>query len=158
MGKIRRFLGFLAFLFVCTFGANSFADGYTCDSDEKQYTACNANYYMSGGSGPGNACLQCPGHSYTSSNNTSTACTCDTGYSATGSQSGDTTTTSTACSPISDYSITYVMNSGTNYSGAPNTYTYGTGATINGIPTRANYVFTGCAMWPKKKEKKGPLW
>ena len=35
------------------------------------------------------------------------------------------------------------MNSGTNYSGAPTTYTYGVGATLNGTPTRTGYTFTG---------------
>ena len=35
------------------------------------------------------------------------------------------------------------MNGGANYSGAPTSYDYGTGATIDGMPTRAGYVFTG---------------
>ena len=41
------------------------------------------------------------------------------------------------------YSISYVLNGGTNYSGAPSQYTEGTGATINGVPTRSGYTFTG---------------
>ena len=34
-------------------------------------------------------------------------------------------------------------NCGTNYANAPTTYTFGTGATINGVPTREGYVFKG---------------
>ncbi|MBD5388661.1 hypothetical protein HDR63_00180 [bacterium] len=33
--------------------------GYTCPSS-KQYTSCNAGYYLTGGTGPGNACTKCP--------------------------------------------------------------------------------------------------
>ena len=35
------------------------------------------------------------------------------------------------------------MNSGTNYSGAPTSYVYGTGTTIDGTPTRSGYTFNG---------------
>ncbi|MBQ7409002.1 MAG: InlB B-repeat-containing protein, partial [Alphaproteobacteria bacterium] len=51
------------------------------------------------------------------------------------------------------YTITYEMNGGTNYVGAPTSYVFGTGATIDGIPIRGNimvpsdphyeYVFLG---------------
>ena len=41
------------------------------------------------------------------------------------------------------YTITYNMNGGTNYSGAPTTYTYGIGATIDGAPTKTGYAFVG---------------
>ena len=41
------------------------------------------------------------------------------------------------------YIINYSMNSGTNYSGAPISYLYGTGATISGTPTRSGYTFNG---------------
>ncbi len=42
------------------------------------------------------------------------------------------------------YQITYVMNGGTNAStGMPATYTYGTGATIDGVPTREHSTFAG---------------
>lgn len=44
-------------------------------------------------------------------------------------------------SPV--HNITYDMDGGTNYSGAPADYTVGNGATINGMPTRTGYVFTG---------------
>ena len=41
------------------------------------------------------------------------------------------------------YAITYVLNGGTNYNGAPTSYELGTGATINGVPTKASSVFAG---------------
>ncbi len=41
------------------------------------------------------------------------------------------------------YNIAYNMGGGTNYNGAPTTYTYGTGATIDGTPTKDNYTFVG---------------
>lgn len=42
------------------------------------------------------------------------------------------------------YQITYVTNGGTNAStGVPTTYTYGTGATIDGVPTREHSTFAG---------------
>ncbi|MBR3147764.1 MAG: InlB B-repeat-containing protein [Alphaproteobacteria bacterium] len=46
------------------------------------------------------------------------------------------------CAP-NTYSITYDMNGGTNYSGAPTTYVYGTSTTINGAPTKSGYIFKG---------------
>ena len=48
-----------------------------------------------------------------------------------------------SCSPNS-YTITYEnMTDATNYSGAPSTYVYGTGATIEGVPTKNDYTFMG---------------
>jgi uncharacterized repeat protein (TIGR02543 family) len=41
------------------------------------------------------------------------------------------------------YNITYTMNGGTNYVNSPETYTYGVGATIDGVPTKAGNVFAG---------------
>ena len=42
------------------------------------------------------------------------------------------------------FTITYTYNGGTApSSGVPSTYTYGTGATINGKPTRNDYTFNG---------------
>lgn len=42
------------------------------------------------------------------------------------------------------YQITYELNGGTNASsGMPTTYTYGVGATINGVPTREHSTFAG---------------
>jgi len=42
-----------------------------------------------------------------------------------------------------DFTITYELNGGTNYVNAPASYTEGTGATINGIPTKADNIFAG---------------
>lgn len=42
-----------------------------------------------------------------------------------------------------DYVISYELNGGTNYANAPISYTSGTGATIDGIPTKSNNVFVG---------------
>lgn len=48
-----------------------------------------------------------------------------------------------ACDSGTQYNIYYVMNGGINYAGAPTSYTYGTGATINGTPTREHSGFGG---------------
>ncbi|MBQ6027504.1 MAG: InlB B-repeat-containing protein [Alphaproteobacteria bacterium] len=42
-----------------------------------------------------------------------------------------------------EYALTYVMNGGTNYAGAPTTFWDDAATTINGIPTKTNNVFTG---------------
>ena len=39
--------------------------------------------------------------------------------------------------------ITYELDGGTNYTGAPATYTYGVGAEISGVPTKSGSVFMG---------------
>jgi len=45
-----------------------------------------------------------------------------------------------------EYALTYVMNGGTNYTGAPTTFWDDAATTINGIPTKTNNIFTGwCA-------------
>ena len=41
------------------------------------------------------------------------------------------------------FSITYVMNGGTNYENAPTSYVYGTGTVINIIPTKEDSTFGG---------------
>ena len=44
----------------------------------------------------------------------------------------------------STYTISYNLNNGTQASsGVPTSYKYGTGATINGVPTRSEYTFAG---------------
>ena len=42
-----------------------------------------------------------------------------------------------------DFTITYELDDGTNYVNAPASYTEGIGATIDGIPTKADNVFAG---------------
>ena len=44
---------------------------------------------------------------------------------------------------VKKYNISYVMNSGTNYSGAPTQYYELTGATVGGTPTKSGSVFAG---------------
>ena len=56
-------------------------------------------------------------------------------YSGTATITGNWTTNA--------YNITYELDNGTNYTGAPTRYTYGIGAKINGIPTRPGYTFAG---------------
>ncbi len=57
---------------------------------------------------------------------------------------------------VSTYNITYEYNGGkapSSNSGVPSTYKYGTGATINGTPTRSDYVFNG---WSFKSDLSSP--
>ena len=42
-----------------------------------------------------------------------------------------------------EYALTYVMNGGTNYAGAPTTFWDDEVTTISGVPTKANNIFTG---------------
>jgi uncharacterized repeat protein (TIGR02543 family) len=42
-----------------------------------------------------------------------------------------------------EYALTYVMNGGTNYAGAPATFWDDEATIINGVPTKANNIFTG---------------
>lgn len=108
-----------------------------CTQDVASYT-CLANYYDNGAG----SCSKCGDNSSTSAGNSATACTCVQGYSADGTPDGAKTTTSAACKAVT-YTITYNLNQGTNYTGAPANYTYGVGATINGTPTRTGYTFEG---------------
>ena len=74
-------------------------------------------------------------------NNKCSIATCKTGYTRTGTGSA-TATSSYACT-ANTYTISYVMNGGTNYSGAPTSYTYGVGTTISGTPTHSYASFGG---------------
>lgn len=141
MGKKRNFLGILASLFIICFVGNALAaTGYVCP-DIKKYTSCAENYYLNG-TGVGNACVACGANSATAADNQLLACNCNTGYSADGTPTGATTST-TGCKVIT-YSISYGLNGGTNAtSGVPTSYTYGNTATINGIPTKADNTFAG---------------
>ena len=82
MEKIRRFLGVLASLFVLIFAGNALAAGYDCPENRK-YTSCNENYYMSGGTNVGNNCDPC-GENSTSPGGTQSYCLCDRGYTIDG--------------------------------------------------------------------------
>ena len=68
MGKIRRFLGFFALLFVALFVGDAWSAGYICP-DYKKYNWCNEGFYMVASSDStacaptpavGNACRACP--------------------------------------------------------------------------------------------------
>ena len=72
MGQLRRFLGIFVSLFIIAIAGNAHSAGYTCDSI-KQYTSCNAGYYISdcgtkrdgssvssSGLTVGNKCETCP--------------------------------------------------------------------------------------------------
>ena len=92
-------------------------------------------------------CPNCvtPSHgSCTLNANTPGTCTyttkCDAGYGI--NRNG---TYNPTCTQI--YNIKYDYNGGTKSgSGYPDKYTYGVGATINGVPTRAGYKFNGWIM------------
>ena len=92
-------------------------------------------------------CEPCPANSSNSSDgHTNTTCTCNTGYTIDGTQDGDTTTTSSACAPIT-YKINYKSNDETISSGTglPASYTYGKTTQITGVPKNGeeNYEFAG---------------
>ncbi len=73
-------------------------------------------------------------------NNTCTYTTsCNTGYG----NIQNSGAYNVSCSPMTSHNITYVMNGGTNYAGAPTTYYETVGATIDGVPTRSGYRFVG---------------
>ena len=104
MGKSLRFFSVFTVLFAFFYINTGFATtmlpvtyGYDCP-EYKTYTSCNANYYMSGGTGAGNSCKACGANS-TSSGGQVTTCTCNTGYSSNGTSSGSSTST-TGCTLI----------------------------------------------------------
>ncbi len=142
MGKIRKILGFLSFLFVCIYATISFGEGYVCDTNSKVYTSCSANYYMSGGVSAGNSCTACGANSSTPSENTSNTCTCDYGHTATGTPNGVATST-TGCNPIR-VTITYNCGTGTGTKPANETATYGqTFTPATNTCTKTGYHFIG---------------
>ena len=105
MGKSLRFFSVFTVLFAFFYINTGFATtmlpvtyGYDCP-EYKTYTSCNANYYMSGGTGAGNSCKACGANS-TSSGGQVTTCNCNTGYSSNGTALGSSTST-TGCSLIS---------------------------------------------------------
>ncbi len=95
-------------------------------------------YYGSSCSFGSAAGLSQTGYTFTGGWGTSSSCT--------GTTTSFTNPTGTyyACKTADSYTISYTLNSGTQAtSGVPTSYTYGTGATINGIPTRSGYTFAG---------------
>ena len=145
---MSRFLRCCAFLSILFFSANAFAEGYTCDP-YKRYTACNQNYYLSG-TGVGNSCLRCPTNSTTAANNTSTTCTCKTGYTVGGSTTGGTTTTSTACSPIKT-TITLNNKNATTKGTATIYATYGTNVYLDSGRTKIMTTSANGITIPKRQ-------
>jgi len=126
----------------CTYDV-TYEDGYYGAATQTNSNAGQEMYTATA-----TACTNKPtSHSHYTGSASSNACpwSCDTGYTTTGKQNGTATGTESGkvCRAIDDYTITYTMNNGTNYSGAPTTYKYGVGATINGMPTRSEYTFTG---------------
>ena len=57
--------------------------------------------------------------------------------------SGDKSVTLNVNWEVTSYTITYNLDGGSLASGAPTSYTYGVGATINGTPTKSGYAFNG---------------
>ena len=118
MGKIRRFLGFFALLFVALFVGDAWSAGYTCP-EYKRYTSCNSGYYVSdcgttwngqtvssSNLTAGNSCKSCPDN-YTCSGGLvcpkRTTVKCDAGYYLPAN--------ATTCSPCG--SINYYCPGGT---------------------------------------------
>ncbi len=77
MGRFSGFLRLCAILFVSFFVVDAFGAGYTCPS-YKQYTSCNAGYYLSG-TGVGNSCVICPVGSYCPGGTYTAPHDCDSG-------------------------------------------------------------------------------
>lgn len=109
-------------------------------------TTCSANEFLEDNTSYVQ-CVKCPDNSSNSSDgHTNATCTCSTGYSVDGTPNGDTTTTSSACAPIT-YKINYKSNDETISSGTglPASYTYGKTTQITGVPKNGeeNYEFAG---------------
>ncbi len=128
----------------CAKGSNAASCAVTKGTNSCTYTGtCVEKTFNPTASGVTVSCSACPDNSVTGAGNAATECTCDEGHSVGGTQGGVKTTSSAACSEIT-YNIAYELNGASaNYSGAPTTYKYGTGATINGTPVRAGYSFGG---------------
>ncbi len=93
-------VGFLCAIIMTT--ASAYATGYTCLTS-KRYTSCNTGYYMTGGTGAGNACTACPAGCTCSDNTTPTCCStskscASLGTGWTGTYNECTGTQGSACS------------------------------------------------------------
>lgn len=95
MEKKRYFLGFLASLFVIFVTGHALAEGYTCP-DSKQYTECNAGYYLNK-SGVGNACVLCSTANNTTDTETKSRTCTDTEKNTLHATACTTTTCTKTC-------------------------------------------------------------
>lgn len=149
MGKIRKFLGFLAFLCVCTFGANAFADpeiitlhwnpGY---GNSMPDTTCEFGGTFSVPTAP-----EVTGRtlSYWSTNgnifpNNATDVPCD--FETLGVTAGTTAVIGGTYVPI-DYDIFYHLNGGVNWPGNPSIYNIDSGKITFVKPSRDHSTFVG---------------
>ena len=130
----------------CVMGANATACAVSKNENARTCTytgTCNANTFNPVATASTISCTVCPVNSFTDMDNINTFCNCAVGHTTNGKVTGPQTTTTTMCTPITDYKINYVMNGGTNYTDAPGVYKYGVGATIDGTPVRVGYTFAG---------------
>ncbi|MBP5707947.1 MAG: InlB B-repeat-containing protein, partial [Alphaproteobacteria bacterium] len=149
MGKIRKFLGFLAFLCVCTFGANAFADpetitlhwvpGYGNDIAD---TTCEFGGTFSVPEAPA---VNGRVLSYWSTNgrtflNGATGIPCD--FETLGVTAGTTAVIDGTYVPI-DYDIFYHLNGGVNHPSNPSTYNIDSGKITLNKPSRDHSTFVG---------------
>lgn len=95
MEKKRCFLGFLASLFVIFLTGHALAEGYTCP-EFKQYTGCNAGYYLNG-SDAGNACVLCSTANNTTDTETKSRTCTDTEKNTLHATACTTTTCTKTC-------------------------------------------------------------
>ena len=135
MGKIRRFLGFFALLFVALFVGDAWSAGYTCP-EYKRYTSCNSGYYVSDCGTTWN------GQTVSSSNLTAgNSCkSCPDNYTCSGGL---------VCPKLNTVTITYNLNGGAGTAPSATTCNYGKSCSLNsGYTTsfyRAGYVLAGWA-------------
>lgn len=119
----------------CSITISCKASYYKTSSNTCQ--ACDTGQYSTNGATSCSPCTNKPANSSYTGNAASNSCpwSCNANYTKNAA--------GTACTPDS-YTISYTLNGGTNASsGVPTSYTYGSGATINGIPTRSGYTFAG---------------
>lgn len=135
MGKIRRFLGFFALLFVALFVGDAWSAGYTCP-EYKRYTSCNSGYYVSDCGTTWN------GQTVSSSNLTAgNSCkSCPDNYTCSGGL---------VCPKLNTVTISYNLNGGSGTTPSATTCNYGQSCSLNsGYTTsfyRAGYVLAGWA-------------
>ena len=119
---------------------NCTVDNGTCYYQDNSGTkTCTGNYNNDACYSANQTCSGCS--SWGSCTGGTKVITCNTNYKLNAA--------GTAC-VLNTFSITYDLDGGANYSGAPTSYTVGTGATINGTPTKANHTFAG---WCTDSEK-----